>query len=272
MRNKLQEYLALFRLEWAAFFHFPVVEGIFSVLFLIAFVFTSGLTGRNPGISIDSIPTWDGIVVYEYYIEYVLRITTSSLGSIYTVFTFVSVFLISIVTAFNLGKSLEDGFAQTNLSYPIGRKVYITTKIVLLLLILITCSSIAVLSAIYIFIPGPKPFSSVLLFFISYCLFLLVVTSCVILIAIAIKNTSSTLIGGISIGSSFLIISNVVEISYPILGIINPVKLTIDYLYGGLEAPLILDVFIGWFSSVLISIVLLILSYFLFEQEDIKGG
>ncbi len=272
MRNRIREYVALCKLEWSAFYQFPTLEGIFALLLGIAFLFTSAITGRDPGISISPFPVWDGGEVYEYYLEYVMDITTSVLGIIFTLFAFVFVFIASLMIAFNFGKSLDDGFAQTCLSYPVSRKGYVATKLVMFLLVFLLLSFIAAISSIYIFIPGPKPITAMVLFFISYSLFTLLVTSCIVLIAILTKNAFSTIVGGTGIWMGFLLLGSLSEIPAVVLSILHPVRVIIDYLNGGTNAPLITEVYVGWIVSLLASIFLIIFSFAVFERDDISGG
>jgi len=56
------------------------------------------------------------------------------------------------------------------------------------------------------------------------------------------------------------------------LSILHPVRVIIDYLNGGTNAPLITEVYVGWIVSLLASIFLIIFSFAVFERDDISGG
>ncbi|MBS3795965.1 MAG: ABC transporter permease subunit [Candidatus Thorarchaeota archaeon] len=269
MKRPPENLREIWELEFNQFYSFPVVEGIVAIFLAIAFASTIGIFGSHIGVYIEPGATWNGTAVIESVSEYRWTITASAYASSALGFGQILAFLIPLFLASTLAGRFEDGTLQTYLSYPIQRSTLLMVKVSGVIVVLGTVATFASFSMIFLFIPGSKDAFSILLVTSALWAFIMLLASGTTLISIATRNGAATAIIGIILWYAAQMIAGSQATPSTVRAVLNPISLASNYVAGGLVVPQITEVYVGIVGAMIIGVLGLAASVFLFEKVEI---
>lgn len=269
MKNKIRNIWAVFSFDFEATFGFGFLEAVAAfILYLSLSMVNSLLAGVSFGVRVPLDPPWTE--AYEHYVELFAR--TATLAYAHSTFGLTSIlaFALPIVVMFSIAKGFEDGFLQTQLTYPIGRTKLLLIKVFATLCIFGMLSSICAHLAVSFFCPGKPQVENVLLIMGAFWAFLFLVITSTALLALLLKRP---LVGSL-IGASFWLgigimrvlpdslapLENVLNPLIPVSDFINPYSVT-DYLFCNLVLYVI--------GTLAIALSFLMMAIVYFNQLDV---
>ncbi len=269
MKNEKPNLQAIASLDWGISFSFPTPETIVSVFVFLSVGICLGAQMFDPYISIIPGSGFNGTILSNYYLELAQREASNALMIIMTMATYTVAFAIPLLISFSLAASFENGLLETLISYPISRKTLLVTKAAIIVILLASSFFLTAVISIGAFYLGRIPVIELILFVIAFLAVCLSITSSAILLAVASKRVGISSVGGIGIWIAVLFISSTSAEFRLTDGILNPVQLIARYLNGAGELVTSLDMFAGLLGSLLLGLILLVVSVFVFEEVDV---
>ena len=228
MRRALKRARAAFELEMDISFPFPVRECLFAVPLLLAsstaLKVIHGTYARS-----DLVPEFfkpDNILRFIDTLG--IRVFAESLYAL----NGVVLFIIPMIVTFNVARSFENGIMKTLLSYPIGRRKLLVTKVSQVVILVWSAMIAGLFFSVYAFIPVIDGLSSFVLMSVSLLALVFITTTTTVLIAVVSKSTPVTAILGVGLWVSFLFLAMSGTLSPIVRGVMNPVLMAVS-LEGG---------------------------------------
>jgi len=268
MKRALKRAWAAFEIEIDISFPFPVLECLFVVPLFLA-----------SSIALQVIPTFyarsdlfpdffrPGDIVM--FIDGVgIRVFAEALYSLNAII----LFIIPMIITFNLARNLENGIMKTLLSYPIGRRKLLITKVCQVVILVWFAMISGLFFSVYVFTPVMNGMPSFILMSASLLALVFAVTTTTILIAIATKSTPATAILGSGLWFSFLFLAMSRTFSSIVRGIMNPVLMAVNLEGGALGFFTDItsaDLMTSIAGTLSVGFLALIISFILFDRSEI---
>ncbi len=268
MTIRIRKSLALLRFELGTHYRFPIVESVIAFVLGLSLVVIIA-SAQDLHLSITHGPAWNGSEQADYFLE-IARTTAVSVFSVTgDLLSYVVAFVVPMIVGFNLGKGIENGFAETTVSYPVSRRSLIAVKAAALISLVLICGLGIPFLCNLLFIPSEKPADSFLLVAFSFSAYTVLVASTSLLLSIIGRRASASAVGGTAMWLLLLLIVSTTD-RYPLVrGIINPVQIASDYLFRGTTGPLFADVLISSAMCLLLGVLVLVACILLFERADL---
>lgn len=268
MRRVLRRVWAVFEIEMDISFPFPVLECLFAVPLFMA-----------SSIALQVIPTTyarSDLVPDFFQPENIMRFI-DGLGirvfaeALYSLNAIV-LFIVPMIVTFNLARCFENGTMKTLLSYPIGRRKLLITKVSQVVVLVWFAIVAGLFFSVYVLTPVTNGITSFVLMSASLLALVFAATTTTVLIAVASKSTPVTAILGTGLWFSFLFLAMSGTLSSIVRGIMNPVLMAVCLEGGALgyfssitSADLVVSI-VGTFSF---GILALITSLLLFDRREV---
>ena len=120
MKQKLAKLMAQFQIEIRMSYRFPVIEGLAALIFLMP-IWAAVLLWQTVTISPDAL---------EYFVYAEFGFSRLHLGNLMFGLTQWLSIIVIVLVSFTVAKSLEDGYIQTLLTYPVERVTVLLVKII----------------------------------------------------------------------------------------------------------------------------------------------
>ncbi|MHC4750498.1 MAG: ABC transporter permease subunit [Planctomycetota bacterium] len=268
MKRSLRRAWATFKLEIDISFPFPVLECLFVIpLYLassIALQIIPTIYARS-----DLVPDFFRPEDITLYIDGIgIRVFAEALYSLNAII----LFIIPMIVTFNLARNFENGMIKTLLSYPIGRRKLLITKVSQVVITVWFAIIAGLFFSVYVFTPVMNGLQSFILMSASLLALVFAATTTTVLIAIVSKSTPVTAILGSGLWFSFLFLAMSGTSSSIVRGIMNPVLMAVNLEGGALgffnditSADLVVSM-VGTFSF---GVLALITSFILFDRREV---
>jgi ABC-type transport system involved in multi-copper enzyme maturation permease subunit len=264
---------AIVRLVLSTTFRFPILEGllvIFSVVigYLMLFSDYYGMF-----FIIRNVPMWDGSELLEDLSFLVETVPTTTFASTLFSLSYLIMFLLPMLIAFDLGGGLESGFLRTLLSYPISRNTFLICIGGVAILLTGFASSLSLISLILLF-PQPFDWFQVALHMCSLWSYVLLVGSSAVIISIIFRSARLAILGSIGFWFVILFLSLFSGVDLRLLGFLNPILMSVSYTTGNPNAHIFgeimfSDVILSLIGSILFGFGLFLASLVLFRRTEI---
>lgn len=267
MNEDEQNVQSIVALDWEISFSFPTLEGFVAVFILLSVGICMTSQMFDPSISIR--PGFNGTERLEYFIELAENEASSTLIAIFTISGYILGLAIPMLMAFSLASGFESGLLETLLSYPIGRRTLLLTKVgitVILTSSLLVLTSVLSVGVFYLWL---IPVVDLILLIVALLSTSLAITASAILLAVISKRVGITSAGCGSLWTGILFVtSNDTEYN-ALHGILNPLQIVVKYLMGVGSSVGLPELFICFSGSILFGVGLIVLSILTFERVDI---
>ncbi|MHA1614132.1 MAG: hypothetical protein ACTSYJ_04760, partial [Candidatus Thorarchaeota archaeon] len=244
MRARLRRLSSLLRIEFGVSWRFPILEGLAAILFF-GFLLNTTRFGFHEDFSTGNaqqIPNFlDGLAPHYLYNGMM------SFNSL--------VLLAPILVAIAVARPFEDGFYRTHLTLPVKRLTLLVTKAGLVILILATLLSFAIMTTVTLIFPLLPTAADLFLVIVATWLFIALQVSISTLIAVQTRKLTTTVIGGIGFWSMVMLLLGLEGVPSLVIVILNPMTAAIEFITQGLRAPVIEDLQIGLVISLMIVVV-----------------
>ncbi len=268
MKRALKRAWAVFELEIDISFPFPVLECLFVVPLFLASSIALQVIPTTYARS-DLVPDFFRPEDIMRFIDGVgIRVFAEALYSLNTII----LFIIPMIVTFNLARSFENGTMKTLLSYPIGRRKLLITKVSQVVILVWFAIIAGLFFSVYVFTPVVNGIPSFVLMSASLLALVFTATTTTVLIAIASKSTPVTAILGSGLWFSFLFLAMFGTFSSIVRGIMNPVLMAVSLEGGSLgffnditSADLVVSI-VGTLS---LGVLALIASFILFDRREV---
>ena len=258
MRARLRRLSSLLRIEFGISWRFPILEGLAAILF-----FGILLNTTRFGFHAD-FSTGNAQRVFDFLDGLAPRMLYSGM-----MFFNSLVFLAPILIAIAVARPFEDGFYRTHLTLPVKRLTLLATKAGLVMLILATLLSFAIMTIVTLIFPLFPTAADLFLVIVATWLFIALQVSISTLIAVQTRKLTTTVIGGIGFWSMGMLLLGLEGVPSLVTVILNPMTAATEFITQGLRAPVIEDLQIGLVISLMIVVVSFILSFVIFERTEV---
>ncbi|MBD3157829.1 MAG: hypothetical protein GF309_03480 [Candidatus Lokiarchaeota archaeon] len=255
-------------LDWEISFSFPTLEGFVAVFILLSVGIC--MTGQmfDPSISIRPGPGFNSTERLEYYTGLAENEASSALIAIFTISGYILGLVIPMLIAFSLASAFESGLLETLLSYPIGRRTLLLTKLGITVILISSSVILTSVLSVGVFYLWQIPIVDLMLLIVALLSTCLAIAVSAILLAVISKRVGITSAGCGSLWIGILFVTSDPE--YNILyGILNPCQIVVKYLIGGGSSVGLPELFICLSGSILLGVGLIALSILAFERVDI---
>jgi ABC-type transport system involved in multi-copper enzyme maturation permease subunit len=268
MKQRLVKLMAQFQIEIGMSYRFPVIEGL-AALFFLTPIWAAVMTWQAVSINPDRL---------EYFIFAEYGFSGEHLGYCMTGLTQWLSIIVAILVSFTVAKSFEDGYIQTLLTYPVERVTALLVKIICVIVIPAGLITSTYLFAILFVIPQPPLLGDVSIMLLGAWISILLFATLSMLIAVITKKVSATAIFGLAFGIVTPLLLNNPDIPNNIRVAMDPYSAAYRYIVNhstypmfGIEATPLIDLQIGFGISLMISLVLLTFTLWLFTRSEIGG-
>ncbi len=268
MKQKLAKLMAQFQIEMRMSYRFPVIEG------LAAFIFLPSIWG--------AVAIWKAVSVssdaLEYFVYAEFGFSGAHLGTSMAGLTQWLPIIVIVLVSFTVAKSLEDGYIQTLLTYPVERVTVLLVKIICVIVIPAGLMTFTSLFAILFVIPQAPLLGHVSIMLLGVWISILLFATLSMLVAVITKKVSATAIFGLAYGiiTPYLLndtaVPNIIRVALNPLGAAHRyITNHSSYMMFGTEMTPLIDLQIGFGISLMISLVLLAFTLWLFTRSEIGG-
>ncbi len=258
MKEWTERILAVLRIETGSAYRYPIAEGVIGVIFL--------------GTFWNSFTVWPvmpfGVGHYDRFSQVIFaspEIVMETSMSLWAIWLGI---IVPVLVALSIAGPIEDGYVRTLLTYPIKRLELVLTKVVLMVLLLASTITTALLCVVWLVIPGFPSLESLGLVISGVWAQVFVLCAVSTPIAVVTKKVSSTLV----VGSAYWIVSftllGSLEIAPMFLALLLPLSTTLGFLtgrYGMISVP---DILTGLAVSVGLGLVVLFVSIWVFKRTE----
>ncbi len=261
MRTRLRYLSSLLRIEFGVSWRFPVLEGLAAIFFygILNGISFSRYTSNFDVYLIDPqgvITFLDGLA--PNMLQSGMRFFSTSLALI-----------IPVLAAIAVAKPFEDGFYRTHLTLPIKRANLLLTKAGLVILIPAILLSFALMTVVPLTFPLLPTAADLFLVIVATWLYIAFLVSVSTLIAVQTRKLTTAIIGGVGLWYAIYSLLNSEGIPSLVIVILNPLSAVTGFITQGQGAPVMEDLQIGMVVSFVITIVLFILSFVIFERTEV---
>ena len=240
------------------------------VFFLCITLVKSAASSIRPGIWIPSDPAWSATESYEHYVALINEAAVSVYSSSAFGLASLVAFVVPTLVMFNIARGFEDGSLQTQLSYPIGRGRLLLTKMVGVLVLFGTITSVSQFIAVGIISPGIPRFDHVFLILGAMWSFIFLVIASSTLIALLVKRA---LVGEL-IGVLFWLGIGVMRLLprrfTPLENLLNPLPPINDFFnFSWATDVLFNELAMYVIGTIALSLSLLMICIIYFEQVEV---
>jgi ABC-type transport system involved in multi-copper enzyme maturation permease subunit len=268
MKQKLAKLMAQFQIEMRMSYRFPVIEGLAALIFLTP-IEAAVLTWNAVSINPDRL---------EYFVFAEFGFSGMHLGNLMFGLTHLLPILVPVLVSFTAAKSFEDGYIQTLLTYPVERVTVLLVKIICVIIIPAGLLTFTSLFAILFIIPQAPLLGHVSIMLLGVWISILLFAALSMLVAVITKKVSATAIFGLAFGIVTPILLNNPDIPNSIRVALDPFGAAYRYIvnhsnysmFSNEVTPLI-DLQIGFGISLMISLVLLAFTLWIFTRSEIGG-
>ncbi len=268
MRQKLAQLMAQFQIEMRMSYRFPVIEGL-AVLIFLSPLWQAVAIWRAVTFRPDALDSF-------FFAE--SGFSGLHLGSCMAGLTQLVPILVAVLVSFTAAKSFEDGYIQTLLTYPVERVTVLLVKLIGVIIIPAGLLTSSYLFSILFVIPQAPLFGHVSIMLLGVWISILLFATLSMLVAVITQKVSATAIFGLAFGFvtplllSNPVIPNIVRVA------LHPFDAAYIYLANlspnmmlDTEVTQLLDLQIGFGISLMISLVLLAITLWLFTRSEIGG-
>jgi ABC-type transport system involved in multi-copper enzyme maturation permease subunit len=268
MKQKLAKLMAQFQIEMRMSYRFPVIEGLAALIFLTP-IEAAVLTWQHVSIGLDTL---------EYFVYAEFGFSGMHLGNLMFGVTQMLPILVPVLVSFTAAKSFEDGYIQTLLTYPVERVTVLLVKTICVIIIPAGLLTFTYLFAIPFIIPQAPLIGHVSIMLLGVWISILLFAILSMLVAVITKKVSATAIFGLAFGIVTPILLNNPAVPNIARVVLNPfdgayryITNHSSYMMFGTEMTPLIDLQIGFSISLMISLVLLALTLWLFTRSEIGG-
>ncbi len=268
MKQKLAKLMAQFQIEMRMSYRFPVIEGLAVLIFLS--------------------PLWQAVAIWKAVTfrpdaldSFFLAESGFSglhLGTCMAGLTQLLPILVAVLVSFTAAKSFEDGYIQTLLTYPIERVTVLLVKIICVIIIPAGLLTSSYLFAILFVIPQSPLLGHVSIMLLGVWISILLFATLSMLVAVITQKVSATAIFGLAFGFVTPILLSNPAVPNIVRVALHPFDAAYRYFTNlstsmmlDTEITQLLDLQIGFGISLLISLVLLAFTLWLFTRSEIGG-
>lgn len=268
MKQKLAKLMAQFQIEIGMSYRIPVIEG------LAAFIFLPSIWG--------TVAIWKTVWInpdrLEYFVYAEFGFSGMHLGTCIAGLTQWLPIIVAVLVSFTAAKSFEDGYIQTLLTYPVERVTILLVKIICVIIIPAGLMTFTSLFAILFVIPQAPLIDHVSIMLLGVWISILLFATLSMLVAVITKKVSATAIFGLAFGIVTPILLSNPAVPNIARVVLNPFDAAYGYITShssymmfGTEMTPLIDLQIGFGISLMISLVLLIFTLWLFTRSEIGG-
>jgi ABC-type transport system involved in multi-copper enzyme maturation permease subunit len=264
-----QNCRAIIELEVETSYRFPIVETVVAIIVFVGLVGAASYSNRAMTIALVPGQSWNGTEASHIYSSFLEQTSTSAYMFSLTSYAGILVFLIPFLVAFTTARGFEDGTLQTILSYPVSRSKLLLSRFVLTATIVGVPATLAPLTVVYGFIPGPKNIEAILMLAAALWAVVILMTSMTMLVSVVLRGTLVTALTGVVLWSAVAVLTFMPGFPALISGILNPMHIVQRYMIGIPEGPFLTDVAIALAGCVIFGIVALVASLGLFSRAEV---
>lgn len=257
------------KLEVKLSYRFPVIEGSLAVIIFACGVGTTSVFSRGIGMNVNPAFGYNSTEAVELYLLLIENAATAAFATALLNCTSILVLLVPIFVGFMLSKPYEDGTLRTLTSYPIGRRLFLASKIVLTIFFYGFLSVLISHIWIMVLFPGAINIVHILWLTIAFLLFIFFLSATLILIAVLSKHVAVTAVLGIFLWYATTIIVNMSSIPVFVLGVMNPTKAVFEYIIGSIGPEAFGDVASALVAVLAASVTLSFASLRVFNRAEI---
>lgn len=268
MRQKLAKLMALFQIEMRMSYRFPVIEGL-AVLIFLSPIWAAVMIWQAVNIRPDTL---------EEFLFAEFGFSGKHLATLMTGLTQWLPIIVIVLVSFTAAKSFEDGYIQTLLTYPVERVTVLLVKIICVTVIPAGLMTFTSLFAILFVIPQSPLLGHVSIMLLGVWISILLFAILSMLVAVITKKVSATAIFGLAYGivTPYLlndtVVPNIIRVALnPFGAAYRYITSHSSYMMFGTEMTPLLDLQIGFGISLMISLVLLVFTLWLFTRSEIGG-
>ncbi|NHJ12814.1 MAG: hypothetical protein EAX95_04020 [Candidatus Thorarchaeota archaeon] len=269
MSSRVRKLWAVFAFDFEATLGYGFLEAVAAFMLYISVTLTNNLIAAGHlRVEIPPNPPWSG--VYEDYVTHIadaaIRVYCTSTTGLASALAFV----LPIVVMFSIAKGFEDGFLQTQLSYPIGRSKLLLTKVVSTVCIFGALSSISIHLAVSILSPGSLQIGSMFLVAGALWAFLVLVITSTTLLALAIKRPLFGTLVGVSLWLGIGVMGVLPDILQPLENVLNPLIPVNEFVNSYSTTTLLFGNLVLYVvGTIALALSLLMISVVYFNQLDV---
>ena len=268
MKQKLAKLMALFQIEMRMSYRFPVIEGLAALVFLTP-IWAAVSSWQRVSISPDTL---------EYFNFAEFGFSGMHLGNLMFGLTQWLPIIVIVLVSFTVAKSLEDGYIQTLLTYPVERVTVLLVKIICVIVIPAGLMTFTSLFAILFVIPQSPLLGHVSIMLLGVWISILLFATLSMLVAVITKKVSATAIFGLAFGIVTPLLLNIPAVPNIIRVVLNPYDAAYRYIANhstnmllGIELTPLIDLQIGFGISLMLSLALLAFTLWIFTRSEIGG-
>jgi ABC-type transport system involved in multi-copper enzyme maturation permease subunit len=268
MKQKLAKLMAQFRIEMRMSYRFPVIEGLAALIFMTT-IWAAVRIWQEASISPDTL---------ERFIFAEFGFSRIHLGTLMFGLTQLLPILIPVLVSFTAAKSFEDGYIQTLLTYPVERVTVLLVKMICVIVIPAGLITSYYLFAILFVIPQSPLLGDVSIMFLGVWISIILFATLSMLVAVITKKVSATAIFGLAFGFVTPILLSDPAVPNIIRVVMDPFGAAYRYIADrstymtlGTDMTPLIDIQIGFGISLMISLVVLIFTLWLFTRSEIGG-
>jgi len=186
--------------------------------------------------------------------------------------------IVIVLVSFTAAKSFEDGYIQTLLTYPVERVTVLLVKVICVIIIPAGLLTSSYLFAILFIIPQAPLLGPVSIMLLGVWISILLFATLSMLVAVITKKVSATAIFGLAFGIVIPLLLNNPAFPNIVRVALNPFDAAYRYITNhstylmlGTEMTPLIDLQIGFGISLMISLVLLVFTLWLFTRSEIGG-
>ncbi len=222
--SRKSNYLASLRYELETDFPFPIVECVVTIIIFAAVA--SAFTGALRYVYV--FQTYNDTEYGTWMAQEILRRNADHTSTVLAMSTLrvtqVLAFLIPVLVASGLAKSIEDGTLQTMLTYPVPMRRVLMFKTTIPLLLTVVPAFVAVaLTAALIMPTTPIPLGVIPLALATLCAYVVMAVGLTALMAVVLRRALPTALGGIMLWFTVSVLGESWAIPTTAIGVMNPV-------------------------------------------------
>ncbi len=272
MTTKLQRMKSLVKFELDVSFKFPLLEMLF-IFFIV--ITTVGVYGQSRTPALFIFPGYD---VSESDVEWVIQIIEEidilRVSAPLNIITLIVYCITPLLMSFQIAYNIEVNLFKRYISYPIGRRTLIVFRFIVIWFLFCASTTIGIITPLF-FMGDLINLGVIIVLLSTFYSTSFFVVSASILIAVATRKFSYSVLGGLGLSSVLLIVSYFSSQSYLIRGICNPIFLALGFFtgvpfIGGFFGDiLVTDVLYSIFFNLALGICVFIISLLIVERMDV---
>ena len=269
MDNRFSRLKSVIVLDLNTHYSFPLAEIIVAAMVVLSFYFIYSNASFSLFFEIPPSAPYTESQIVAIFKQWTANHAFHTLASAIWDYSFVLALFTPILAALSFGSDMDAGTFRTYLSYPISRRQLFFAKEILILAIVSGITSMSSLIALLSLEPSLDTWFPLLLCVAALWMPALLTSLVTILIAIASKTLSASLFGGCAFSFGGIVSTFIFQsMDTSLVTILSPASAIMRYVLDDYSVSTLQSVLAGFFISLVIGVLLLIVTLKSFEALE----